>query len=232
MTTFLLSDVHYGKKTSTFNTEVCRQRLQTFLSKLKDGDRVLMLGDMVDGTGIYPSQTSKQDVLSVEKQCVELAEYIASLILPKFVEVYGVPGNHGRTSSHHELDNWDVVFYRYLSQFLEFEDLVPETLLRILPDGTLITHSAESYSIAGIIPWTSIVNRASKWIAAEHVKLIAIGHFHSCGIIRLGNIPIIVNGTFISDDDWAFRKFGFYSVPEQVIIHEEGCSIRFDFAKL
>ena len=87
-----LTDLHYGKKTASFNKDVFKERLNALgdkvesihklLSHTYDFDKLVVLlgGDVNDGTEIYPSQAHHQDISDVEEQATELSEMLAAWI--------------------------------------------------------------------------------------------------------------------------------------------------------
>lgn len=81
---------------------------------------VLLLGDMVEGEGIFPLQHSQLDALGIE-QIFEGAAVIGNIIESisrqyKRVVVFGIPGNHGRQKD--STINLDVIFYAFLKKDL------------------------------------------------------------------------------------------------------------------
>jgi len=76
----VISDLHIGKKTADFNITVARRRLNKLAEKVcrikeqlgngyeLDNIHVWMLGDTIDGDGIYPGQPHHQDESNVTEQ--------------------------------------------------------------------------------------------------------------------------------------------------------------------
>jgi len=83
----------------------------------------------------------------------------------------------------------------------------------------------------GIVPWFAIINRVTRWKSIfTNTNLYAFGHFHSSGVLEVGNLYIVVNGSFVSSDAWALRKFGYVSNGSQVILNvEEETSVNSEF---
>jgi len=235
---FLLSDIHYGKKTLGYNDAIAAHKTKTYLSKMEDGDCLVMLGDMVDGTCIFKTQAGEQTIQSVEQQCQELASIVGSTLQGKEISIFGVIGNHGRSLSNDETDNWDTVFYRYLEDETSKKILSSfreEYIIRNLqlPNGknVLITHGSDFSMSNGIVPWFAIINRVTRWKSIfTNTNLYAFGHFHSSGVLEVGNLYIVANGSFVSSDAWALRKFGYVSNGSQVILNvEEETSVDSEF---
>jgi hypothetical protein len=127
-----LSDLHYGKRTPTFNTRVFLRRLgrlrdrlirtvDLFRPRFHFSEIVLaVLGDVVDGDGIYPTHPHHTEPSNADLQTDRCSEALVGLVealaesFPK-VRVEAIPGNHGRVGRHaHEAANWDVGVYRLL----------------------------------------------------------------------------------------------------------------------
>jgi hypothetical protein len=112
-----ITDTHYGKLTSTYNSAVCEDRfiqIGTALEEITDLRRkfaaintlvILAGGDFVEGQDIFPAQQFSVDV-DIVQQCLKHGpEVFANLVIracqvfPE-VEVNGVPGNHGRINKN------------------------------------------------------------------------------------------------------------------------------------
>jgi hypothetical protein len=126
-----ITDVHWGKKTPTFDMDVCKQRFDRAgerLKRLRDLQsdyeierlHIALLGDLNDGTMIYATQPYHQAQSNVERQADEVSDFLAEWIVKQMpiwgaVDMTAIPGNHGHTGKlGHEAANWDIVSYRYL----------------------------------------------------------------------------------------------------------------------
>jgi hypothetical protein len=141
----VISDVHVGSYvdpalasnlTPGFNIEQFRESADTmeervlWFKKAYQGFEckklvVNFLGDIVDGEGIFLGQALQND-RNVGDQVAEAAHRFASMfynwakVFPE-VEVYCVPGNHGRIGRKGELawrSNFDSMSYRFVQQIL------------------------------------------------------------------------------------------------------------------
>ena len=127
-----VTDVHWGKKTESFDVKVCSKRLNAVGEKLGrvrellasyDFDKLVILitGDINDGSEIYANQATEQAESDVEEQANCAAATLADLVRRQKriwgnVEIEAVPGNHGRSGrGGHIAANWDVTCYRYMS---------------------------------------------------------------------------------------------------------------------
>lgn len=240
MTTAILSmsDLHYGAKTTTFGPVSFKNRLDELEETMaviarqrrREVDRLVVaaLGDWNDGTGIYPTQPHHQGVTNVDQQADELAHYVAPFILALKkqwgnVEVYAVPGNHGRVSKFaHEAASWDIVCYRYLSLLLG--DKVKFHLPKAEPDifaqkfdasgrTVLLYHGHEIRSYQNI-PWYGMMNRLQRWQSTTVLApfdVVMMGHFHTLGSWKLNKVDLFLSGTMKTNDSWALMSLGWES---------------------
>ena len=105
-------DWQLGKRSTDYNTEVCIERVRTVVERVRRITRVqradhpvrncvvLLGGDHVEGAGIFPGQAWEIDSSSYAQLFAAtklMVETILSLLEDfETVEVYSVPGNHGR----------------------------------------------------------------------------------------------------------------------------------------
>lgn len=238
----VMSDTHYGKRTPTFDHVVCERRLRNVSRVLKtmkqvfhSADELVIynLGDANDGSDIYPSQASYQSVTSVEEQAYRLAEIYAELLVEQAqvwqkVRMESVCGNHGRSGKRmHEAANWDLVLYEYTALMVQklpiserVEVVVPERqqpwvrLSEIRGWRYLLYHGHDIRSYSNI-PWYGIFTRLARWtmdMGFSDWRVALMGHFHTAGRWEYNGRSLILNGTMITDDQWAFRTLGWKSV--------------------
>lgn len=235
-----MSDLHFGKETSSFNPSAfirrldkaghALERIHSLLSDYDLDELVLALtGDVNDGTGIYPTQTFHQTINNVEEQAYLLSHILADFLVWQKrlwgnVRVEAVPGNHGRGGRFiHEAANWDLVCYRYLK-------------LRVGPQGIPVNfnnagnpfirkfeargHHYLMYHGHGIrmyqqIPWYGVSQRILRWhnSSLAPFETVLIGHFHTCQMITVNGVSIYLSGTPVTDDDWALQELGMEAEP-------------------
>jgi len=110
----LVSDVHFGKKTETFNHAVCRRRLQHYTAvtigeieranKNFDVEHLIvgLLGDIIESSTIHGPESqvgcefnsSEQLQVAIESLMLDVLEPVAQLGIP--ITVIAVVGNHDR----------------------------------------------------------------------------------------------------------------------------------------
>lgn len=236
-----ISDIHYGKKTSTFNAKVCAQRFNALgkrLARIRDllagydfDELVIAIaGDANDGTDIYPTQTHHQDESDVQKQAKDLSKLIANLARSQLdiwdnVRIECVPGNHGRGGWRaHEAANWDITTYNY-TEFLLENDGIPvnqnaegDPFIRkfqVRKHNYLLYHGHAIRSY-GNIPWYGMMLRVVRWSISKLApfEVAMMGHFHTCGLWPINNVDVMIAGTMVTDDDWSLQTFGLEAVPK------------------
>lgn len=91
-----LSDLHIGSKNflhDVFDMFIDFIRGDTERKKeAVEIDYIIVVGDLVDGTGVYPNQRRELDVTKIEKQYEKLYEYLKRI--PNDKEIILIPGNH------------------------------------------------------------------------------------------------------------------------------------------
>lgn len=142
----VLSDTQLAKRTPTYNSEVCAERVDRMarkvvaITEVQRADhpvehvRVYLLGDLVEGELIFPHQPYQIDA-SLYAQVTTIGPAIFTNFLQqmlsnfKTVHVIGVPGNHGRVSWHHSpTTNADRMLYRILAHKFEREPRITFTI--------------------------------------------------------------------------------------------------------
>jgi hypothetical protein len=136
----MLSDWQLGKKTPTYSSEICEQRIAAYAAKvasladIQRADhpvrelRVWLLGDLVEGELIFPGQSHRIDASLYRQVAVDgpriLAGFLRSMLGAfERVHVTAVIGNHGaiggpvRREMHPET-NADTMLYRIVSQIV------------------------------------------------------------------------------------------------------------------
>lgn len=234
----ILTDLHYGKETSSFDPDVFQRRLGILEERLIHIRRALAnyvfdelvvcgLGDWVDGSGVFPAQATTQRIANVEQQARDLAAILTPWIqvqqnLWGKARVECVPGNHGRVGDRatHEAASWDLVAYRYLKMTCEplgievnFTEPPDDIFLRpitIKGHDLLLYHGHE---------WGRTIRsrqtRLYEWQAHfdRRFRMVLSGHFHVGEVLQANRALLIQAGTFVSDDSHAVRKYGSRAEP-------------------
>jgi hypothetical protein len=186
----LLSDWHFGKETTSFNSQVAAERLEILadkVAKITEIERAdhpvrrchaLVNGDLADNTGIFPGQAYEVDSTTFEQtfNAASALERLLRRLLLIFpvVEVDEAAGNHGRIGrkgDYAATDNIDLLIYR----------IVRERLKEYEVSGRLIWHPSTS--------WYSIVEAGTYRALQLHGHQIKSfgGNTPAFGILRKAN---------------------------------------------
>ena len=222
----LLSDLHVGRKTPSFNVGILRERFRRYLDILtrivsKHGGEVIVLGlgDYVDGADIYPRQEYEQELdpneqvdvaFDITRELFEIANYF-----------YGVVGNHGRTSES-EPGNYDYLYLLHVKSLMGRNAGISKRHHEYyrLPNGdtVLLSHPPPPriYSYQGIPDYGIRRFVSNHALANRELREAYFGHFHVPKVMYEA-VPIYINGTFLSDDEFS-KAMGFKSRPCQLVV--------------
>lgn len=233
-----ISDVHVGKITKDFNTAVAIKRLKALGEKVRDlavfhgVDQldVFLVGDIVEGEDIYPTQGTHIDLSAIE-QAYTAAEVLKDIFLRLRnslgiqINVFTVPGNHGRAGrAVNEATNWDNACYKMLALGLNN-----------VPKITMYTNMEEFYTVQvldkritlnhkGIKNTSSAaqLDKVTTWFHLNESSILVHGHWHSPNIKIVRDSLIISNGSLVGLDDYA-ERLGYYEPARQfAFVVEEG----------
>ena len=230
----MLSDLHFGKKNRYYSLEIAKERFNKLIKALMvitaihrtaypiKKLHIFWLGDIVDGTNIYPTHVhhvEQHAVNQVVSIIPELAGQLATLA-GFFSEVhnYCVRGNHGRNRKDaHEDENWDFLTYKVMeiatSHLPHMTWSVPEgweQIVSVLNTNFLLVHG-DQVKMQLNLPWYGITTRVARWATTKYFKgfdVLCMGHFHTSSRIRWNSIKIFTNGTLVEGDDFALEKLG------------------------
>lgn len=235
----LVSDVHYGKKTPSFGLREAEKRLNRWMDRILrikellgngyvfDELCIAFLGDINDGTDIYATQPHHQAETNVLAQAEMVANIFARLITQALecfprVHVIGVAGNHGRSGRHaHEAANWDIACYKFMQHILKphkvtFNIQTKSDFALVAPvrHHRFLFYHGHYIRFYMQVPWYGIVNKVLRWaqsVTPAGWKTACFGHFHTCGYMHLSNMDLFLNGTLITDDEYALLTIGLTS---------------------
>ena len=243
----LLSDLHAGEITSSYNSDVFRARMRTLMESVLtivhlhremypiNDITVIDLGDNIHGENPY--QGGK--IGSVE--CGEF-DQVFKIALPALVEFLsglrqefatvrfcGVRGNHGRSKLAPETSNADLMLYRAL-------DGLP------LPDGIDIRYSEDFKQIVDVrgfrffcfhgdqvqtnygLPFYGITRKVLQWYQQyDGFNYSCCGHWHCSHFLRLTkHVKHFINGSLATDDPFSLERVGQSALPVQTCfgVHE------------
>jgi hypothetical protein len=203
-----LTDWQGAKRTTTYNSEIMKQRVMEFAQKAVRiteiqradhpvNDCVIMFGgDMVEGLFNFPSQVFEIDstlfeqYVNVSRLCVDVVRFA----LTNYNKVRVIPewGNHGRIGSKRDnvprSDNFDRMCYELARQLLQGEKRLtwedcPEDIQRVEIGNyrALLIHGDE-VGRNGFASPGAIVQHANRWRSGAYpwdFRDVYIGHYHT-----------------------------------------------------
>ena len=211
-----------------------------------DKIHLLVLGDMMDGSGMRPSQARKvDDVATVQTVWTfDLLSWLIRQILTivRRLEIEMVGGNHSRMSQKPgnaglgELDYVDTLDW-LLGAMLErvFAKDIEDDRLQIVnwqnffgykqiadhnvvfEHGSSIKWSAGSY---GGVPWYGIQNMGTRYgqMVGGPIDILAIGHGHRSAVLPNGPGWIISNGALPATSTYVQSGMKVVARPQQTIL--------------
>ena len=212
-----LSDLHFGKATSTFNTEVARARLELLTSKvlkiteIERADHpvrdchVALGGDLAENIGIFPGQIYEIDSATFAQvfAAVGSLEILFRSLFSTFDrvvvnEVWGNHGRIGRKGDNPRGDNIDRLIGRILLDRLqEFGDRLTwyeptggwYSIIEAGEYRALLIHGDQIKSFGGNVPAFGIVRKVNAWATGVLPPFTDcyLGHFHQPMRLQIAN---------------------------------------------
>jgi DNA-binding XRE family transcriptional regulator len=172
------------------------------------------------------------------KNCLAIAQ-LHSLMYRDFapyfesINVVYVPGNHARRSIKKDYnaaeDSWDWLIAKtaelYCRDLANVHFLIPNSYsinLNIEGNGFQIFHGDDVRGVLGI-PWYGLERRQRRMVALNSlnhnipIKYTVCGHFHRPGSISDVGSELIINGSWVGTDAFAYNALASYSEPTQLL---------------
>lgn len=239
----LLSDWHGGKRVYNesgciYNKDICAHKISLLKSKvihlLTNHQRIenydlfviALLGDIVDGSGIYPFQELNQDLTSFHDQVGlmvagiwDIARAVNSLGLP--VMIKGVRGNHGRQGKDaHPDNNFDIMVYMLL-RFLAYQhghgisvDYAKTTAYMNFEAKGHRIHLRHEAPPQAETPAARA--KFAGWRGMHNYDIICYAHLHHPSVSTFLDSYAIMNGWPVGPDDLS-ESIAKYSRPSQTL---------------
>ena len=240
----LFSDLQVGHKSPSSNLSIIEKRMANLayaVVKIATLQRnsfpikklnIFALGDMIQSEDI----TSKVDLDSLEmvmmdqvfKGAVPVTEKFLLEILPYFpggIDMWCVPGNHGAvTKLNAPSTNWDTLIYKILQaktqNYKKIRWHIEEKLFYqkiTLMGKTFIIAHGDCIPRYLNIPIYGITQRAMRWQGSiGNFDYMCLGHFHTPLRMDWNNTEIMINGCFMSEDQWVLKVIGMSTRPAQI----------------
>jgi len=243
-----ISDVHLGSKIlledatglNEYNHEIFLKELKTYKEKISlfldiysataniNKIVIIFLGDLVEGQNIFKNQHYYVDKLVVDQimdgvlNFSNLILFCASLV--NEVEVYAVPGNHGRVSKDSHLRvNWDYITYIMMQMIVTrypsikmFVSNSPSMIVRHGEHNFFYQHGSNVKSWGGI-PFYGITRQMEKLtnLFGLPISYNITAHYHQATSIPLSRSRIIMNGSWVGGSPLSIDKMHTTDVPTQ-----------------
>jgi predicted phosphodiesterase len=244
----LVSDLQAGHKTKTFNLSVLKERGKILVDRLLKitaihrashpvrNINLFLLGDNIhnETIGRFLGLDEFDGVVmsQIWDGAMPVLSHLIASCAKNFekVKVYCVRGNHGNMGKlAATTTNFDDVIYHFLRlQFKEAKNVefrIADNfyqIVRVKNTKFMLTHG-DSIKMWMNIPSYGIVQRLMRWQGStEQFDVLVLGHFHNFWHGDWNDKEFIVNGTFVTDDDWVRKNMGLSGSCVQTLlsVHE------------
>ena len=237
---------HPKKDVITYNEKIQEEELQALLKGVfrfaqlyrpsynLETLYIFDAGDQITNDRIYEGQQA-EITCGVGEQIIKTLNYQSDFV-KKVLEIFPrvvmmkVPGNHGRTTQRYMSEEPTNSFEYLLGKLMQerFRDnkrveiIVPENYSHTQTIRGHVYHMFHGNDIRG----TSLntIERALKDIANlvidEPYDVVIMGHFHTSLKLRITpRTTLLVNGCFIDNDDFAYKKLRKFSSTTQYLFN-------------
>jgi hypothetical protein len=204
-----------------YNMAIAEQRILAIPAKiaesfskdrLKTFDEVVlcMIGDHIDGEGVFPAQemSLEDHVVEQTKRCVKAFWTLIRDLRKRFpmVRIVTTRGNHGRGGVSPE-SNWDNMVYQQLELLVDLE-----------ADPRLtIKNRYGHYNTLDVKGWrghlrhkapvqadtAASLAKYAGWNGIHDWDFFCFGHWHHWGVMTWCSKPLFRNGSIMGGDDYA-----------------------------
>jgi len=240
----LISDIQIGHKTHTFNLEVAKKRCETLIKGLAKitaihrashpvrNINLFLLGDNIHNETIGRFLDLDEFDVVVKKQVFEGAIPILSRIIAfcaanfRQVRIWAVRGNHGNMGKFAATTtNFDDVVYEFLRSEFRNQKNVEFHLTdnfyqvaKVMNTRFLLVHG-DNIRMWMNIPSYGITQRLMRWQGSiQNFDVMVLGHFHNFVHQDWNDKEFIVNGTWVTDDDYIRKTIGLTGSCVQVLL--------------
>ena len=233
----LFSDLHLGVEVNAFynkfNTEIARERVHKYFTRIIERCEMehpvrvhfINLGDLCAGH-IHVTGRLEQEINVIEqiKMATEiLAENLARLqdVAPEVI-YRGCTDNHSRMTpsfkENLEAENYGILIDYILETKLEKtpiifakDNLDEEVGMFELLNGKKVVFAHGHHD--------SVNNVCQSYTGAtrQYVDFVLLGHFHSAKVKSFQGSKVVINGSIVGTDQYAYSK-RLFGDPEQIIL--------------
>lgn len=172
---------------------------------------------------------TKQIMVTADLQAgvaMDLASYV------KGVDVYSVPGNHGRANGKNDFadpeDNFDSLACMWARDKAQLQDNINWHIeenwwsrFSVCGHQVVAMHGDQWHG-----PLIKIRELLPQWTLADifgaRPELLLLGHRHEFSMLEVNGVPVIQNGTLDGGSNWYLRAYGKASRPTQTVIISSG----------
>jgi len=121
--------------------------------------------------------------------------------------------------------NWDEIAYHFLkSRFRDFKNIeftIAERFFQfvdVMGWKFLLVHGDQIPMFLNI-PIYGVTTRSMRWQQTlGHFDILTLGHFHNFTAFDWNDSQIIINGTFVTDDEWVAKVLGLKGSCSQTLM--------------
>lgn len=214
--------------------DVFKGKVKTFIDIYRSSANINkivinFLGDVVEGEGIFPTQHNYVDKVVIDQVLLgvmHFTEFIlwCNTIAPN-VEVFAIPGNHGRVSkvAHHRV-NWDYIAYTMmqiiLARYPNIDMYVSNCPCMIVKHGKHNIYLEHGGNIKG---WMSLpfygITRQMAYVSHMYgidVSYYMLAHHHQAASVPFSRSRTLVNGSWVGGSPYSVGKMQQADLPIQL----------------
>ena len=236
-----LTDWHIGSKDADssgkarYNTEIastravdmCRKVLSLTKQHVMEGTiidqiDVFVVGDMVDGDDMFPSQIAEIE-FQPPKQVMKFVDIFRNFLLglKDFklpINVYCVPGNHGRVGKDKSpQSNWDLMAYLILEDWLQQSGIKNIHIEHSETDHLVVTVRGWKFGLVHKIATSAAgARKALGWANSDNIDAIVTGHWHHFELDEDNGLRKFMSGSLKGTDTYA-EGLGKGAPPSQLM---------------
>lgn len=239
----LLSDIHYGLETKSYNAEVARRRVryyaETVVKEIRRKEKTYniekihlpLLADFLQSATMHKDSGQSCHLTNAEQLAVAIESLFYDFVLPIAetgypIEITGLCGNHDREAEKQHTVNPGKTYFTY-TMYRMLEMLCQQTGLKKvsidIPNGVYrvveILGKSFLYEHGHVIKGSTIDSLEKHLIkrqaqVGEILSGVRIGHYHNDRISNMGRH--IINASTVTDDHYG-DLLGYKSRPGQVL---------------
>lgn len=240
----MLSDIHYGKKSQTFDLNTCRKRMQdlsvVFLEEMQQKEKsfnvetiiIALIGDIIESSTMHGEESMLSSEFGNSRQIQEAIDSLFNdVILPiaktgKQILVPSVTGNHDRTQKNRTFNNpgennvtW--IIYKVLERYCQLAGL--NNVKFIIPKDNYTILNVYGSNI--LYEHGDNLKNLSKqtvysWMekrgrqVKKRIDMFRMGHYHEYLMYDRGRV--IVNESVCGEDSYS-KIHGYATTAGQTI---------------